>query len=95
MANKPKYPSRYQRVRLAQLMEGRIDCEVSGRWLQFPPSAHQVAMGADTYDMMTIKVMSTNHDGKDRKLCELMLAREELLQILNRMPVKPSRPAED
>jgi hypothetical protein len=38
---------------------------------------------------MIVDVMSTNAEGKHRKLCELVLAREDLLQILNRMPVTP------
>jgi hypothetical protein len=38
---------------------------------------------------MAIDVMTTDADGKDRKLCELVLAREDLLLVLNRMPVAP------
>jgi hypothetical protein len=34
-------------------------------------------------------------DGKDRKLCELVLAREDLLHILNRMPVTPLSPRDE
>ena len=39
--------------------------------------------------------MTTKEDRKDRKLCELVLAREDLLQILNRIPVKPLPPRDD
>lgn len=92
MADEKDYPTRYQRLHLAKLMEGRVDCEVSGRWLKFPTNAHQVQMGAGTREIMTVDIMTTNEDGKDRKLCELVLAREDLLQILNRMPVTPLSP---
>lgn len=95
MADEPKYPTRYERLHLAKLMEGRADCEVSPRWLKFPTNAHQVAMGAGTREFMTVDVMTTNEDGKDRKLCELILAREDLLLILNRMPVTPLAPRDE
>jgi hypothetical protein len=95
MADKQKYPSRYQRVHLAKLMEGRAECVVSGRWLQFPTEAQQVEMGAGTQELIFVNVMTTNEDGKDRKLCELVLAREDLLQILNRISVKPLPPRDN
>ncbi|MFJ1470086.1 hypothetical protein [Massilia orientalis] len=87
MADEAKYPSLYERVHLAKLMEGRVDCAVSGRWLQFPATAQEVEMGGCTQELMFVSVMTTNEDHKDRKLCELVLAREDLLHILNRMPV--------
>jgi len=95
MADEQKNPSRYERLHLAKLMEGRADCAVSGRWLRFPETAQQVQNGSGTQELIFVDVMSTNEDMKDRKLCELVLAREDLLHILNRMPVKPLPPRED
>lgn len=95
MADESKYPSRYKRVHLAKLMEGRVDCAVSGRWLQFPATAQQVEIGSGTQELIFVDVMTTNEDRKDRKLCQLVLAREDLQHILNRMPVEPLPPRED
>lgn len=89
MTDTPKYPARWERVHLAKLMDGRADCQVSGRWLQFPEAARENPNGAGTHALMTVDVMTTNADGKERKLCEMVLAREDLLRILNRMPVAP------
>lgn len=89
MADKPKYPALWERVHLAKLMEGRADCKVSGRWLQFPQVARENPNGAGTHALMTVDVMTTDAEGTERKLCELVLAREDLLTILNRMPVVP------
>ena len=37
--------------------------------------------------------MTRNSDGAERKICELVLDRRELLDLLNRMPVHPPRQA--
>lgn len=89
MTETPKYPDCWERVHLAKLMEGRADCQVSGRWFQFPDVALENPNGAGTHALMSFDVMRTDAEGKDRKLCELVLAREDLLLILNRMPVAP------
>jgi len=90
MADTPRYPDRRERVHLAKLMEGRVDCQVSGRWLQFPPSASEIGKGGGgTHALMIVDVMTMDANDKERKLCELALAREDLLLILNRMPVVP------
>lgn len=89
MTDTSKYPDRWERMHLAKLMEGRADCQVSGRWLQFPEVALENPNGAGTHALMTIDVMTADLDGKERKLCGLALAREDLLLILNRMPVAP------
>lgn len=89
MADTPNYPDRWERMHLAKLMEGRADCHVSGRSLQFPEVALENPYGAGSHALMTVDVMTADADGKERKLCELVLAREDLLMILNRMPVAP------
>ena len=89
MTDTPQYPDRWERKHLAKLMEGRADCQVSGRWLQFPLAARENPNGAGTHALMTVDVMTADADGEERKLCELVLAREDLLMILNRMPVAP------
>ena len=67
-------------MRLEKLMEGRVDCQVSGRWLQFPPSASVIGKGGGaTHALMIVDVMTMDANDKERKLCELALAREDLL----------------
>lgn len=77
-------PTRQQRVRLANVMERKAVCEVSSRWLQFPETAQTV------YDapLMIIDVMTLNGDDQEKKICQLVLSKDDLLQILSRIDVK-------
>lgn len=85
-----KIPDRLERIQLANVMEGRAECQVSGRWLQFSPTAQHNPNGSGGHDELTFAyVMTENHDGVTRKICELVLNRQDLLTILNRMEVKP------
>lgn len=85
-----KEPTRLERLQLANVMNGHAECHVSGRWLQFPPTAQQNPNGSGGFDDLTfVNVMTQNHDGVSRKICELVLNRQDLLDILNRMQVKP------
>lgn len=88
MSNNRKNPPISERRRLADVMEGRANCQVSGRWLQFPETARTVRNGYGTASFMVVDVMTKNSDDEVRKICELVLTKEDLLQILNRMPVK-------
>jgi hypothetical protein len=88
MWSKHKNPSVSERRRLANVMEGRAMCQVSGRWLQFPEAAQTVGNGYGTASFMVVDVMTKNIDDVERKICELVLTKEDLLHILNRMPVK-------
>ena len=74
---------------MANLMDGRADCHVTGRWLQFPEVALEKATGSGTKALMIIDVMTTYAEGDERQLCQMVLARDDLLMILNRMPVVP------
>jgi hypothetical protein len=89
MAETPTPPDRLERIHLANLMEGRANCHLTGRWLQFPEAAMETSNGAGTHALMIVEVMVTYNEGDERKLCELVLSREDLLLILNRMPVVP------
>lgn len=83
-------PGGAERRRQANAIEGQAECHISGRWLQFGRTARENPDGDGGFDeLLYVDVMTQNHDGKPRKLCELVLDRKELLGILNRVPVKP------
>jgi hypothetical protein len=77
-------PTQQQRVTLANVMEGKAVCVVSSRWLQFPQTATMV------YDapFMFVDVMTMNSDDQEKKICQLVLSKDDLLQILNRIEIK-------
>lgn len=60
----------------------RVPCQVSERWLQFPQTAHALAAG----DFMTVDVMTLGADDKERKICELVLTKQDLLRMIEQVP---------
>lgn len=79
MANKIEHFPRGEarRTRL-NLRKHRVACQVSERWLQFPQTAQQLQGG----DFMMIDVMTIGANDTDRKLCELVLTKQDLLNML-------------
>lgn len=67
--------SRKQR-RINERGEGYVECEVSNRWLQFHGIVEDLAL-------IPVDVMTENEDGKEIKLCELILKKEDILRALN------------
>jgi hypothetical protein len=80
---KKDYPTRRERVRLAKIMEHKAECQVSSRWLQFP----QTAQAVDGASFMFVDVMTSNGDDHEKKICQLILTKEDLLEILKRIQV--------
>ncbi len=58
-----------------------IDCLVSGRYLKL--GEEYTVIGDRQY--LVIDVMTTNTDWENKKLCELIVDRKELLSILSNM----------
>ena len=76
-------PTRSERMRLARIMEHKAECQVSSRWLQFPETAQTVGGGS----FMFVDVMTLTADENEKKICQLVLAKEDLLDILRRIDV--------
>ncbi len=60
-----------------------VRCEVTGRWLQFHPRAERYPEG--TY--LIVDVIEEGTESEPRRLCELVLSREELLSVVGELPV--------
>ncbi len=71
-----------ERRRRGNLNEGKAVCQVSSRWLQFPDRAPEFRDGT----FLAVDVMTADSDGKPRKLCELVLVKEDLLELLASIP---------
>lgn len=91
--SKQEKPTRSDRVRLANVMEHRAECRVSNRWIHFNSIAEESPDGTGGCEQLVFaNLMTRKADGSEHKLCELVLDRKELLDLLNRMPVySPSR----
>jgi hypothetical protein len=77
-------PTRSERMHLARIMELKAECQVSPRWLQFPQTAQIV--GGESF--MFVDVMTLSGDEKEKKICQLVLTKEDLLDILRRIDVR-------
>ncbi|MCD6450087.1 MAG: hypothetical protein J7L34_06240 [Thermotogaceae bacterium] len=62
---------------------GILECEVSGRWLQFPEASDKL----QNIEYLCLDVMTHGSTGKDRKICELILDKKQLVKMLSELPV--------
>ena len=63
--------------------QGRIECEVSGRWIQLPEASNKFS----DIEYLHLDIMTLGTSEMERKLCELILDKEQLLKMLNDLPV--------
>lgn len=75
------FPRGAERRDRLNLRKYRVSCQVSERWLQFPKEAHKLSGG----DFMVIDVMTLGADESERKICELVLTKQDLLQMLEQV----------
>lgn len=63
-----------------RLGKGAVPCMISERWLKFPSEG---AGPFEEGEYLVMNVMTTDKNEKDRKLCELVVTREDLLEAIN------------
>ncbi|MFM0239672.1 hypothetical protein [Paraburkholderia phytofirmans] len=83
MSNVKRFPGSKERRKRRDLNAGKVACQVSSRWLQFPERAANVAGEA----FMTVDVMTIDSNDRPRKICELVLTKEDLNAMLLRVSV--------
>jgi hypothetical protein len=79
-----KFPiTEYQRMRN---MQGKLSvpCEVSERWLLFDPTSSKLSKG----EFISLKVMTIGQDDKPKKICSLIMTKENLLKVLSKISIK-------
>jgi len=75
-----KFPITHSQREKNQMGEGYVPCVVSERWLQFPN------MSAGHYgggEFIEISVMTRDSDKKPKKLCDLVITREDIIRAIN------------
>lgn len=75
------FPQGAERRNRLNQVNFRVPCQVSERWLQFPETATPLNNG----DFMVVNVMTKNSEEKDRKICELVLTKQDLLKMLEQV----------
>jgi hypothetical protein len=69
-----------------------LRCEVSERWIQLPIATDLT--GGDI-DYMRLHVMTNGSNDKPRKLCEMIVNRSELIELLKEIPTIDHRGTEN
>jgi hypothetical protein len=64
--------------------QGIVRCQVTDYWLRFQPWAEKYPQGT----FVIADVMSGDPEGEPRRVCELVLSRDELVAVLNGLPVR-------
>lgn len=65
-----------------------VPCMVSGRWLQFPKESAGHFGGGE---FISLDVMTETEPGVHRKLCDLVVTREELQRALDSVKTPPEK----
>lgn len=76
-----RIPISYAQRKRNEFGNGYVPCEVSDRWLQFPTEV-------DSERYIPVDVMTQGANDKYKKICELILSKEDLLRALNAIQVK-------
>jgi len=81
MSNIKRFPGSVERRERREKVAGKVVCQVSQRWLQFPES-YQI-VGEKSF--MFVDVMTLDSNEQPRKLCEMVLTKEDLRAMLDRV----------
>lgn len=77
-----RFPITYSQRRKNMLGPLCVECQVSGRYLQFHPTSSILQSG----EFISVDVMAMYEEEKsNRKICSLIITREELLEALNQI----------
>ena len=81
-----KFPITYSQRRENSLGPLHVECQVSGRYLKFHKDSSRLQGGEFiTLDVMAMPVEDGN---ASRKLCQMIVTREDLLEALNNITPK-------
>lgn len=64
--------------------QGIVRCQVTDYWLRFQPWAEKYPQGT----FVIADVMQGEPEGASRRVCELVLSRDELMAVLQSLPVR-------
>ena len=77
-----KFPITYSQRRKNALGPLCVECQVSGRRLQFSPDSSRL-QGGEFISLDVMTSQSASIEEPPRKLCALVITREDLLEALN------------
>lgn len=84
MSNIKKFPITLTQRQKNKRGKTSVSCQVSDRWLKFSEESTHLEGG----EFISLDVMTLGSDEKERKICELVITREELLEALKNVKCK-------
>ncbi len=86
MSKVVKFPISFSQRKRNEKGKGYVPCEVSNRWLQFPENSGGIF---STGEYIEIDVMTLDQNDQPKKICNLILTRENIERALSN--VKPPK----
>lgn len=84
MNNIIKFPITFTQRQKNQRGKTSVSCQVSDRWLKFSEESTKLNGG----EFIFLEVMTIGKDEKEKKICELVVTREEILEALSNIKCK-------
>ena len=78
-----RFPGRTADRKRRDSNRGILRCEVSPRWIQLPSASDKFSH----MEYLHLDIMTLGTNEQDRKLCELILDKQQLLKMLRDLPV--------
>ena len=79
MSNIKKFPITFTQRQKNERGKTSVSCQVSDRWLRFSEESTKLEGG----EFISLDVMTLGSDEKEKKICELVVTREELVEALS------------
>lgn len=74
-------PLKYTQIRKNKRGNMSVDCIVTDRWLRFSNNSAMLECG----EVYTVDVMTTNSDDINKKICQVIIRKEELVDVIGRI----------
>lgn len=79
-----KIPISYSQRKLNEMGDGYVPCQISDRWLQFDSESELCGGG----EFISVDVMTLGSNEQSKKICQLILTREDIERALASVRVK-------
>ncbi len=84
MSNIKKFPITFTQILKNERGKTSVSCQISDRWIRFSEESTKLEGG----EFISLDVMTLGSDEKEKKICELVVTREEILEALSNIKCK-------
>lgn len=78
-----RLPIKYTQILKNKRGKNSVNCLLTDRWLKLTDTSVRMDVG----EAIILDVMEAGPDGSDRKICQLVVTKEELMEVIGR--IKP------